>query len=196
MPSPALELVVIGDDIDAARRAAAATGGIAYADDRDDAGRLPFRTLVRAVTDRPAELDPAASVGRYVVCARPQRVRPGPDPIDGVIQINAMIGHPSLGSIGADTHWRDTHAPLALRHHVGMSQYTQLSVVHRIDGPAYDGFALCEFDSMDDLRERFFDGPEGRRVILADIASFADQERSPRRLLARRLVMPADGAPG
>ena len=183
----AIELVVIGDDVDAARAAAAATGGTAYVDDRADA-RLPFRTLVRAVTDRPALLDHAASVGRYVVCMRPQKLRTEADPTTAVIQINAMVANPALTREEADTHWRDAHAPLALRHHVGMSQYVQLSVVHRLDGPDYAGFALCEFDSMDDLRDRFFDGPEGRAAILADIAVFADTAGSPRRLLARRVA--------
>ena len=36
-----------------------------------------------------------------------------------------------------------------------MSHYRQLSVVHRLHGPAWDGFALCGFDSIEDLRERF-----------------------------------------
>lgn len=136
----AIELVVIGDDVDAARAAAAATDGVAYVDDRLDES-LPFRTLVRAVTDRPTLLEPAASVGRYVVCVRPRKLRMGRDPASAVIQINAMVASPALTPQAADIHWRDVHAPLALRHHVGMSQYVQLSVVHRIDGPAYAGFA-------------------------------------------------------
>lgn len=188
MHSPTLEFVVIGTDIDAAQRAAHATSGIAYVDDRADAKDLPFRTLVRAVTDRRSLLNDAADVGRYVVCVRPQKVRPGGvHPPEGVVQINAMVTNATLGRVESDTHWRETHAPLALKHHVGMTQYTQLSVVHVIDGPSYDGFALCEFDSLTDLRERFFDGPEGKAAILADIAKFSDLQRSPRRLLARRL---------
>jgi uncharacterized protein (TIGR02118 family) len=184
----ALEFVVLGDDPDAARAVARDVGGQAYVDDRAEPRSLPFRSLVRAVTDRPALLDPASSIGCYVVCVRPKKVRPvGVDPADAVVQINAMVTKPSLTPDEADTHWRDVHAPLALKHHVGMSQYTQLSVVQLIHGPLYRGFALCEFDSMEDLREKFFDGPEGERVILADIASFADRDRSPRRLLARRV---------
>ena len=184
----ALEFVVLGDDPIAARTVALDVGGRAYVDDRADARSLPFRTLVRAVTDRPALLNPAASIGRYLVCVRPKKVRPdGFDPEEGVVQINAMVTKPSLTPEESDRHWRDVHAPLALKHHVGMSQYTQLSVVQVLDGPVFGGFALCEFDSMDDLRNRFFDGPEGERAILADIASFADRDRSPRRLLARRV---------
>lgn len=186
MLQPVLEFVVIGNDIDAARRVAEIVGGHAFVDDRPDPKGLPFRTLVRAVTDRPALLEPAASTGSYVVCVRPKRVRSVPAPNSAVIQVNAMVANPEIGVLAADTHWRDTHAPLALTHHVGMTQYTQLSVVHRIHGPEYNGFALCEFDSIEDLREKFFDGPEGERVIYADIAKFADRERSPRRLLTKR----------
>lgn len=182
-----MEFVVLGDSVDDARRVADDVGGTAYVDDRDGP-KLPFRTLVRAVTDRPEALRPAAAVGTYVVCARPQRVRAaGTDESSVVIQINAMMPSPEMTPIEADTHWRDLHAPLALKHHIGMTQYTQLSVVHVVSGSPYAGFALCEFDSMADLREKFFDGPEGERVILADVATFADRERSPRRLLARRL---------
>jgi uncharacterized protein (TIGR02118 family) len=186
MLQPALEFVAIGDDVDAVRSVAEIVGGHIYFDDRRDAKGLPFRTLIRAVTDRPALLEAASSVGTYVVCVRPKRVRSAAPPSTAVIQVNAMVANPDIGVLAADTHWRDTHAPLALTHHIGMTQYTQLSVVHRISGPEYNGFALCEFDSMDDLREKFFDGPEGERVIYADIAKFADRERSPRRLLARR----------
>lgn len=186
MLQPVLEFVVIGDDAEAARRVCEAVGGQAFVDDRRDTKGLPFRTFVRAVTDRPALLEAAASVGTYVVCVRPQKVRSGAPPPTAVIQVNAMVANPEIGELAADTHWRDMHAPLALTHHIGMTQYTQLSVVHRIHGPDYNGFALCEFDTMEDLREKFFDGPEGERAIYADIAKFADRERSPRRLLARR----------
>ncbi len=191
-----LEFVVIGHDVALAIDTAAAVGATVFVDDRDDvaASSLPFRTLIRAVTDRPALLEPAASIGSYVVCVRPQRVREQPDPAGAVIQINAMVPNPSMTRLEADTHWRDLHAPLALRHHVGMTQYTQMSVVHRLAGPEYNGFALCEFDSADDLRDRFFDGPDGRAAILADVATFADTTRSPRRLVARRVTAPSTGA--
>jgi uncharacterized protein (TIGR02118 family) len=190
-----LEFVAIGNDVAVAIDVAAAVGGTVYVDSRAEvaAELLPFRTLVRAVTDRPALLEPAASVGSYLVCVRPQRVRVEADPRGAVIQINAMFTSTAMTPQTADAHWRDVHAPLALRHHVGMTQYTQLSILHRFDGPAYNGFALCEFDSADDLRDRFFDGPEGRAAILADIAKFADTARSPRRLVARRISVPSSG---
>ena len=59
------------------------------------------------------------------------------------------------------------------------------SIVERFSGEDYDGIALCGFGSEDDLRLRFFDGPEGQQAIRDDVASFADTSRSPRRVLCQ-----------
>ena len=184
-----VELVAVGNDLAAARDAARALAGTAYVDARDDVDGLPFTTLVTAIGDDLDALRAASNVGVYVVCRRivkPRRSAATQSPgtaLPGVIALYPMVRRPDLSHGEADRHWRDAHAPLALKHHVGMSHYTQLSVVHRIHGPEWDGFALCGFDSMDDLRERFFDGPEGRVAIREDVARFADSQRSPRRLL-------------
>lgn len=184
--SSSLELVVIGSDPDAALEVAAATGATAYTsgEDRDD---LPYRSLVRAVVSDADALAPAADVGCYVVYPREVRACPVSPPhgaaLPGVVATFALLRRPELTHVECDAHWRDVHAPLALRHHVGMWAYTQCSVVRALDGPAYDGFALCGFPSEVELRERFFDGPEGRQVIRDDVASFADTGASPRRVL-------------
>jgi uncharacterized protein (TIGR02118 family) len=185
-----LELVAVGNDVARARDAASVVAGSLFVDPRDKASGLPFRALVSAVTDDPETLLRAAEIGAYVVCRRTIKPRVSEAPAErgaalpGVIALYPMVRHPGLSHREADRHWRDAHAPLALRHHVGMSHYTQLSVVRRLAGPDWDGFALCGFDSMDDLRERFFDGPAGRVAIREDVARFADPERSPRRLIA------------
>jgi uncharacterized protein (TIGR02118 family) len=188
-----LELVVVGNDLAIARDVARILAGTAYLDQREDVEGLPFTTLVAAATDDAQRLLQAAGVGAYVVCRRtvkPRRSAPSPappplpgTPLPGVIALYPMVRHPGLSHREADRHWRDAHAPLALKHHVGMSHYTQLSVVHRLHGPEWDGFALCGFDSMEDLRERFFDGPAGRVAIRDDVARFADTSNSPRRLI-------------
>ena len=187
-----LELVAAGTDVARLRDVARSLGGITLVDERADAVGLPFRALLTAVTDDTDALLAAADVGAYVVCRRvmkPRRstagaaARPAAAALPGVIALYPMVRHPTLSHADADRYWRDRHAPLALRHHVGMSHYTQLSVVHRIHGPEWDGFALCGFDSLDDLRERFFDGPEGRVAIREDVARFADPASSPRRLI-------------
>ena len=185
-----LELVAVGHDVALARQVARSLQGTAYVDEREDATELPFRALVTAVTDDADALLAAAGVGAYVVCRRiiKPRATSAAMPasgarLPGVIGLYPMVRRPGSSHAEADRYWRDSHAPLALEHHVGMSNYTQLSVVHRLHGPEWDGFALCGFDSMDDLRERFFDGPEGRVAIRDDVARFADTRSSPRRLI-------------
>ncbi|MCP3911335.1 MAG: hypothetical protein GY713_10300 [Actinomycetia bacterium] len=181
-----LELVVAGNDPEAAVAVAQQVGGTAHIDDRADID-LAFHTLVRASTDDPDLLTPAAEVGAWVTFERVIRPRAAvPSPDEAVVAVFPMVRHPALTHRQADDHWRDTHAPLALEHHPGMSHYTQLSVVHTIDGFTYDGFALCGFETLHDAKTRFFAGPDGQEVIRADVAEFADTLRSPRRLLTRR----------
>ena len=186
------ELVVTGNDPAAAAEAAASVGGVCYAADPDDRREFPFRTLVRAMTDDPGLLTSAATVGSYmafsrVIRERPVGAEPG-EPSPGVTAIFPMVHHPELTHAQGDSHWRDTHAPLALRHHPGMWDYTQLSVVATLNGPSYDGFALVSFASLTDLRERFFGDDHDRDVIRADVAKFADTERSPRRVITTEVI--------
>ena len=65
-----------------------------------------------------------------------------------------------------------------------MTEYLQLNVLDTLSGIAFDGIALCGFDSEEDLRQRFFSEPNGPEIIAADIQRFADTKRSPRRLIA------------
>ena len=95
-----------------------------------------------------------------------------------------LVANPALSPDAADAHWRDHHAPLALEIHEVMTHYRQLCVIQHLHGLALDGIALCGTATAEDLRERFFRAADGRRAILRDIASFADTEKSPRRLIA------------
>ena len=54
--------------------------------------------------------------------------------------------------------------------------------------PAWQGFALCGFDWLLDLREHFFATAVGRAAMMADIAVLADVKRSPRRVIATETV--------
>lgn len=174
-----LEIAVATSDVSRVRAVASELGGSLYVDERDEGSRLPFRAMLTTVTDDVELLEALAEIGLYIVCRRP--VIPGECRVIGLFP---LVRHPDLSHRQADAHWRDVHAPLALQHHRHMTHYTQLSVVHRISGPEIDGFALCGFDSLDDLRSRFFSEPDSREVITADIARFADTKRSPRRLIA------------
>lgn len=188
-PTPQLELVAIGNDPEAARAVGVATRAGVYVDERPGAEGLLFRTMVRAVTDDLDALTPAAGVGLYVVLARTMKPRAldpsgAPTPRTGPVTINAMVHHPGLTHRQSDAHWRDLHGPLALRIHVGMADYVQLSAVATISGTPYDGFALLGFDSDDDFRNRFYATPEGRAEVFADVSKFSDMAHSPRRLVA------------
>ena len=186
------ELVVTGNDPQAAAAVAARVSGICYAADPQDARNFPFRTMVRAMTDDAELLAPAAECGTYlafsrVIRERPETAEPG-STSPGVTAIFGMVHHPDLTHTEGDSHWRDTHAPLALRHHPGMWDYTQMSVVATLRGQPLDGFALVSFASLEDMRERFFGDDNDREVIRADVAKFADGQRSPRSVITTETI--------
>ena len=182
-----LEMAFLGNDIDAAQETTVVEAMV-YVDDRSDV-ELPFRTFVRAVTHDPLPFEPVASVGTYFVYSRLEKAPSSPlvCRTPELVTINAFVRRAELSHREADDHWRLSHAPLARRHHPGVSKYVQLSVVHVVAGVEYDGFAILEFCSVTDFRQHFYDSPEGRKVILSDVSRMADLERSPRGLVARQL---------
>jgi uncharacterized protein (TIGR02118 family) len=111
-----------------------------------------------------------------------RRTWPPGTPTPGVTAAFVMLRRPDLTHEQADTHWRDVHAPLALRHHPGMWHYHQISITETLAGPPYDGIALCAFASDQEMSERFFGGFEDQAIIAADVARFADTANSPRRV--------------
>jgi len=172
------EYVVTSDDADRCISLQQQYGGICYRDERAEKTDLPFTTLVRLPDVRNLPADPT-DIGSYRVTAR--TIKPGSST---VVALFPMIRRADLTHAAADAHWRDQHAPLALVHHGAMSQYVQLAIDEVICGPEYDGFALCGFASLTDLKTRFYSYAEGPRLILDDVRQFADTRRSPRRLVA------------
>ena len=144
----------------------------------------PFAGLVLAA-DR-AAIEPVADRGLYAVDVRrmrhQRRTWPPATPTPGVTAAFVMARRPDLSHEQADAHWRDVHAPLALRHHPGMWHYHQISITEVLAGPSYDGIALCAFASQQEMSERFFGGFEDQAIIAADVARFADIANSPRRV--------------
>ena len=175
-----LELAAASSDAAAARALAERCGGVLYTDDRPDARGLPFRALVTVIADNPDAVRSAGDVGTYLVCRRLMKAGEA-----GMIGLFPMVRAATLSHEAADVHWRDVHAPLALKHHGFMTHYTQLSVVENLSGLPLDGFALCGFATLEDLRQRFYSTADGPEVIAADVARFADPRRSPRRLIVR-----------
>ena len=67
-----------------------------------------------------------------------------------------------------ERHWRESHAPLALRHHVGMWKYVR-NVVQEIlhpSAPVADGIVELHFPTVRDQRERLYDSEEGKAIIV------------------------------
>lgn len=174
-----LKFALATNDLKGAEAVALALHGTCYADAREKWDHLPFRALVVGTTDRPSLLNTEADVGLYVVAERVKK--PGTGQVFGLFP---MVHHENLSHEESDAHWRDNHAPLALVHHAHMTNYIQLSTVHRISGPEFDGFALCGFDTEADLRERFYTDKESVKVIADDVQKFANVKASPTRLIA------------
>ena len=186
-----LEIVAVGNDVEAAVSASQELGGVCYLADPNDERDLSFRTLVRCVTDSPQDLQAAAGYGMYIVFSRVIRERNAKAntgvPSPGVTAIFPLLHHPNFTHEQSDAHWRDTHAPLALQHHPGMWDYTQLSVTQTLSGPAIDGFALVSFESMNSMKERFFGDENDKDIIYRDVATFADPD-SPRRVVTTETI--------
>ena len=142
----------------------------------------PFTSLV--ISNSRDTLADAADVGLYVVTVRRMRHQRRfwpPDTVTpGVTAAYIVVRRPDLEHGAADMHWRDVHAPLALRHHPGMWHYHQLSVDGVLAGAVIDGVALCAFASAQEMSERFFGDDQDRAVIATDVASFSDLAASPR----------------
>ena len=169
-----------------AKQVAKDYGGCLYEDVKDRLHHEPFAALLCTNLLDVTALLSVADVGAYRVDRRVMKARDpltpvGPQP--GAIGVFTMVANPKLGHDAADEHWRDEHAPLALSIHLAMSNYTQLSVLHRFKGPAWDGFALCGFESIEDLETRFFASKSGARLIAEDVNRFADSQASPRRVV-------------
>lgn len=191
-----LKFAAIFKDCARAEHLARRYRGQLFVDERAASRQLPIAALVTASTDDLAGFLAATEAGAYLIYERVIKSRSAPDTLNfasatpdapvnlpGFIGLFPLVAHPDLGHTNADQYWRDQHAPLALQVHEAMSHYRQLSIVHRFHGPALDGVALCGFDSLLDLRERFYATEVGRQAIATDISQFADTAKSPRRMI-------------
>ena len=98
----------------------------------------------------------------------------------GVEMLAVMRRCASISRDEFDAHWREVHAPMALRHHPGMWEYRQNAVraVETPGSPDVDGIAVLGFPSAEDFATRRHDSPEGRDLIGADLARFVELARS------------------
>lgn len=164
------------------------TGGVLLSATSKETSHLPFAALVVQFSNDEA-LAKAADVGAYHVAIRSIKntafEQLNAQTMPGSVAIYTMVANPDLGAQAADAHWRDNHAPLALRIHTVMTHYYQVSILDVIHGPQWHGFALCCGETDEDLRHRFYDTPEDAATIRDDILLFSDTRASPRRVMAR-----------
>jgi uncharacterized protein (TIGR02118 family) len=104
----------------------------------------------------------------------------------GIGRISFVRALPGLGRAEMARHWGEVHWPIARVHHPALWRYVQNVVVEPItpDAPEVDGIAELRFRSVADLRERFYDSEEGKRIVADDVVTFLDRGAG-WRLLAR-----------
>jgi uncharacterized protein (TIGR02118 family) len=97
----------------------------------------------------------------------------------GVVMVAPVYRNPTLSPAHFEEHWAMRHAPLALRHHVGMWDYRQ-NVVREALSPSsasHDGIAMLGFPSVEAFKKGLYDSAEGREAIVADSQRFVDMTR-------------------
>jgi hypothetical protein len=109
----------------------------------------------------------------------------------GLTRLYLTHSRPGLSTSDYHRYWEREHAPRALRHHLGMWDYTQVSVIRTMHGPHVHGIALTGWYTAEDLADRFTDGTAGDLVIHADAATFTDLERLSRHEVQERLLLEA-----
>jgi len=117
------------------------------------------------------------------------RTWPVGDVTPGVTMLFSIHRRPGMGVDDFHAWWEQSHAPIALRHHVGMWDYAQVSVVHTVHGEPWDGFAVTQWPTLDDLMHRFSSGPEGTAALRDDAAQFTDPTTLQRALMDETVVV-------
>ena len=103
-----------------------------------------------------------------------------PGPVPGFAMVSPVFRAASMSHSQFDAHWGQQHAPLAVRHHIGMWRYHQYVVEEVLTEGAepFDGIAMLYFETVEDFVERLFDSDAGRRIIMQDTRRFLSLDRS------------------
>ena len=104
-------------------------------------------------------------------------------PTPGPTLLYLTRARPGLSSDDYHRYWERQHGPIALRHHLGLWDYAQVSVLETLRGEHVDGIAVTQWPRMEDLAERADDGALGRSIINADAARFTDISHLERHLM-------------
>lgn len=93
--------------------------------------------------------------------------------VPGIHMMHPLFFHEDLPRSALLRSWREIHADLAVKVHVGAETYSQFLVLRQLgDGPAYGGFSDFQFPSHEALMTGYFDSDRGRAEIRHDIRHF------------------------
>jgi hypothetical protein len=120
---------------------------------------------------------------------RHRRTWPIGDATPGVTQLYVSQRRPGLSQDDYHRHWEREHGPRALRHHMGMWDYAQVSVVDTITGHAIDGITVTQWPNLDELALRSTDDAVGRGVIQQDAGNFTDLATLERNLMTEHILI-------
>ena len=182
-----MRILALSSDADATlaqgRQLAAQGAGHCVVHVAIDPAGAAHRACLRADVADPAAVAGVADGGLYEIRERHVRRRrvdwPTGTVSPGVAAVYTTRRRAGLSHAEYDRHWSEVHGPLALEHHVGMCDYWQCAIEAPLtDGsPDFDGLAIVTFPSAWSLEHEFYGGPESRRIIGRDAASFTDLER-------------------
>lgn len=114
----------------------------------------------------------------------------------GIKLVCPIVRRPDMTHAAFVEHWLTRHAPLALRHHPGLSRYVT-NVVDETLPPTdrkLDGIGELHFPSAEALANGLFDSVAGERIIREDMARFIGHTAAYR--VAEYVQKPNDLRPG
>ncbi len=116
-------------------------------------------------------------------------------PIDtvtpSITQMYLSQRRPGLSPDDYHRYWEREHRDRALRHHMGMWDYSQVSVVETLTGRHVDGITVTQWPRLEDLVERSTNGPDGSAVIREDASRFTDLPTLERIRMQERIIIEA-----
>ena len=145
--------------------------------------------LLDAIADVPDDADVAVHqvVARYLM--RHRRRWDIGEPSPGISSIYLTRAKTGLSTADYHRWWEREHGPKAVRRHMGMWDYEQLSVTRTVRGAAIDGIAVVQWPRPEELASRFTDGPIGTDIIREDAGTFTDLGRLTRCLMDERILI-------
>lgn len=124
----------------------------------------------------------ALAAGRYDRCyafeVEETRVKtsgrePANGRVPGIHMLHPLFFHDDLPRSALLRSWREIHADLAVRVHIGADAYSQFLVTGSPEsGPNYGGFSDFQFPSREALLTGYFESDRGRSEIRHDIRHF------------------------